>query len=160
MAELEALERLPAAYPQHHYVARLAAALWPGREIARAWAARARQIDGQAEPVKIAPEGMTTPDTIIDAVQEHFGISREAITGRCRKHRNSKPRFIGYFLMREILGLSLPEISHHFSRRNHTSVLRGIRWVKEARRSSPAINAAVMELFAALGAEERKECGK
>ncbi len=63
------------------------------------------------------------PHAILTAVGRVFGISREKLVGRDRSREVALPRQVAMYLMREIGGLSLPQIGEALGGRDHTTVL-------------------------------------
>ncbi|MEW6503868.1 MAG: chromosomal replication initiator protein DnaA [Chloroflexota bacterium] len=63
------------------------------------------------------------PNAILTAVGRVFGISREKLVGRDRSREVALPRQVAMYLMREIGGLSLPQIGEALGGRDHTTVL-------------------------------------
>lgn len=64
-----------------------------------------------------------TPERILTAVGERFGIRSEAIVGKRRTQVVALPRQVAMYLMRQLTDLSLSEIGRFFGGRDHTTVL-------------------------------------
>lgn len=65
----------------------------------------------------------TTPNQIINAVATYFEITPEDITGQSRRKLTMEPRQITIFLLREILGMSYPDIGEKLGKRDHTTII-------------------------------------
>ena len=68
------------------------------------------------------PDQMT-PDRILGAVSERFGVKGEALCGKRRTRTIAFPRQVAMYLMRQLTDLSLVEIGRQFGGRDHTTVL-------------------------------------
>lgn len=64
-----------------------------------------------------------SPDTIISAVADTFGIAIEDLKGNSRRREISLARQIGMYLMRQHTDLSLPKIGYVFGGKDHTTVM-------------------------------------
>lgn len=74
---------------------------------------------------------MTTPQHIIELVAEEFGITREQLCGYSRIRHITIPRFVAYTLLKAHTELSYHDIGQHFSRRDHTTVMHGVKKLSE-----------------------------
>jgi chromosomal replication initiator protein len=68
------------------------------------------------------PDRMT-PERILVAVSERFGIKVDVLCGQRRTHTIAQPRQVAMYLMRQFTDLSLAEIGRAFGGRDHTTVL-------------------------------------
>ncbi len=64
-----------------------------------------------------------TPDRIVVAVSERFGVRSEAMLGQRRTRSIALPRQVAMYLMRQLTDLSLVEIGRIFGGRDHTTVI-------------------------------------
>lgn len=64
-----------------------------------------------------------TPERILTAVGEKFGVKGEALVGKRRTQVVALPRQVAMYLMRQLTDLSLVEIGRAFGGRDHTTVL-------------------------------------
>src|SRR5262245_45627463 len=64
-----------------------------------------------------------TPERIVAAVAERFGVKCEALCGMRRTRTISMPRQVAMYLMRQLTDLSLTEVGRFFGGRDHTTVL-------------------------------------
>lgn len=94
-----------------------------------AWASLAKQeitLDLAEEVlgqyVGIEPDHLS-PERILTAVGEKFGIKIEALVGKRRTQVVALPRQVAMYLMRQLTDLSLAEIGRAFGGRDHTTVL-------------------------------------
>ncbi len=66
-----------------------------------------------------------TPQHIIEAVADHFGLEVSKLTGRSRTRSISLPRQIAMFLSRQETDASLPQIGEALGGRDHTTIMHG-----------------------------------
>jgi chromosomal replication initiator protein len=64
-----------------------------------------------------------TPERIVAAVSERFGVKDDALCGKRRTRNVALPRQVAMFLIRQLTDLSLAEIGRLFGGRDHTTVL-------------------------------------
>jgi chromosomal replication initiator protein len=72
-----------------------------------------------------------TPERIVTAVAERFGIKCEQLCGKRRTRSIALPRQVAMYLMRQLTELSLVEIGRMFGGRDHTTVLYACEKVGE-----------------------------
>jgi chromosomal replication initiator protein len=68
------------------------------------------------------PDRMT-PERILAAVSERFGVKIDVMCGQRRTQTIALPRQVAMYLMRQLTDLSLAEIGRAFGGRDHTTVL-------------------------------------
>jgi chromosomal replication initiator protein len=78
--------------------------------------------DVLARYVNTEPDHLT-PERILSAVSERFGVKVEAIMGQRRTQVVALPRQVAMYLLRQLTDLSLVEIGRVFGGRDHTTVL-------------------------------------
>jgi chromosomal replication initiator protein len=75
---------------------------------------------------ELMPRGsVLTPDRIISAVADHFGIDEDRLLSRDRSQQVALPRQVAMFLIREETDASLPQIGDVLGGRDHTTVMYG-----------------------------------
>src|SRR3990170_2827847 len=75
---------------------------------------------------ELMPRGsMLTPDRIISAVADHFGIDEDRLLSRDRSRQVALPRPVAMFLIREETDASPPPIGDVLGGRDHTPVMYG-----------------------------------
>ena len=84
---------------------------------------------------------------IIDAVEQLYGTK---IVEQSRCPYRNRARFVAYYLCRQLTLKSYPGIANVF-KRDHTSVLHGVRRAEEMLEREPIHTLAVSELRAMLG---------
>ncbi len=66
-----------------------------------------------------------SPERILSAVAQHYGLSEKDLIGRSRRRAVSLPRQMCMYLVREEIGTSLPQIGELLGGRDHTTVIHG-----------------------------------
>jgi chromosomal replication initiator protein len=87
-----------------------------------------------------------SPETIIQAVAEVFGISIEDLKGNSRRREISVARQVGMFLMRQHTALSLPKIGTAFGGKDHTTVIYSCEKVADLQRTDPELAQTLRQL--------------
>lgn len=72
-----------------------------------------------------------TPALIIEVVAEHFGVDKDDITSKKRNSEFVMPRQIVMYLCRELTDTSLVNIGKILGKKDHTTVMHGIKKVTE-----------------------------
>ena len=70
-----------------------------------------------------------TPSLIVEVVSEHFGVDPNDITSEKRNSEFVLPRQIVMYLCRNIIGMSLADIAKFLEKKDHTTVMYGIKKV-------------------------------
>ena len=68
-----------------------------------------------------------TPSFIVEVVSEHFGVNPDDITSEKRNSEFVLPRQIAMYLCRNIIGMSLADIAKFLEKKDHTTVMYGIK---------------------------------
>lgn len=68
-----------------------------------------------------------TPSLIIEVVADHFGVNPDDITSKKRNSEFVLPRQISMYLCRNIIGMSLADIAKLLGKKDHTTVIHGIK---------------------------------
>ncbi len=90
-----------------------------------------------------ATEANLTPEEILKAVADHYGLKLEEIRGAGRRKEVVIPRQLAMYLIREMTHASLPEIGQFFDGRDHTTVLYAIQKIQESIASDTALQQAL-----------------
>ncbi len=80
------------------------------------------------------------------AVCQKFDITPCDMRGKSRRTRVARPRQVAYFLAREILGASYPKIGKHFGGRDHSTIIHGVRRIRELCLTSNELPNAVQDV--------------
>lgn len=80
-----------------------------------------------------------SPEAVLNAVVETFGISLEDLKGSSRRREISVARQIGMYLMRQHTDLSLPKIGEVFGGKDHTTVLYSCEKISQQKEANPEL---------------------
>jgi len=105
--------------------------------------------DVLAQYVNAEPDHLT-PDRILAAVGDKFGVKGEAIVGKRRTQIIALPRQVAMYLMRQLTDLSLAEIGRVFGGRDHTTVLYACEKIGERINSEDAFREKINGLISTL----------
>lgn len=86
-----------------------------------------------------------TSDMILHEVAEFFSIPEEKITGKARGKEVVLPRQVAEFLMREMAGMSYPEIGKVLNQ-HHTSVMYGIDKLTQSMLENDTLRDSITDL--------------
>jgi chromosomal replication initiator protein len=95
------------------------------------------------------PDRMT-PERILAAVSDGFGVKIEALCGQRRTQSVALPRQVAMYLMRQLTDLSLAEIGRVVGGRDHTTVLYACDKVRELIRVERALEEKINGLVSTL----------
>lgn len=73
--------------------------------------------------ILLQPQPSITPEAVLQAVADFYGLSLEDLTGRSRRQEVAYPRQVACYLLRQDTGLSLPQIGQLLGGRDHSTVL-------------------------------------
>ena len=102
-----------------------------------------------AQYVKPEPEH-TTPDRILAAVSERFGVRADSLVGKRRSQAIALPRQVAMYLMRHLTELSLVEIGRVFGGRDHSTVIHACKQVAERIAGDDVFRDKVNALFSTV----------
>lgn len=80
-----------------------------------------------------------SPETVMNAIVETFGISIEDLKSSSRRREISVARQIGMYLMRQHTDLSLPKIGEVFGGKDHTTVLYSCEKITQQKETDPEL---------------------
>jgi len=83
-----------------------------------------------------APYRKTTPQTIMKAVAEFYGITTADLSRRSRKKEVVRPRQIAMYLLREETKSSFPEIGQKLGGRDHSTVIHAYEKINREEQES------------------------
>lgn len=72
-------------------------------------------------------------DTILETVAQHFGLGMADLLGKKRQQNIIYPRHIAMYVMRDLLGMSYPEIGREMGGRDHTTVMHAVNKITSER---------------------------
>jgi chromosomal replication initiator protein len=78
-----------------------------------------------------ASERKITIEEIQRKVAEHYNIRLSELLGPKRLRIFARPRQVAMYLCKQLTSRSLPEIGRHFGKRDHTTVMHGVRRIEE-----------------------------
>ena len=88
----------------------------------------------------VASTAQLTVERIQGAVAEYFQISLAEMYSKTRVKKVAVPRQIAMYLCKELTKSSLAEIGDRFGKRDHTTVLHGIKKITDARAKDKELN--------------------
>jgi chromosomal replication initiator protein len=91
-----------------------------------------------------------TPERILAAVSERFGVRPETLAGKRRTQTIALPRQVAMYLMRHLTELSLVEIGRVFGGRDHSTVIHACRQVADRIQHDDAFRDKVNGLFSTV----------
>jgi len=92
---------------------------------------------------------------VVDAVAADFGLTRDDLLCARRARAVSLPRQAAMLLARRLTHHSLPAIGHAIGRRDHTTILYGIRRIEAAEQQDPALAARLAAIATRIRQERR-----
>ena len=93
-----------------------------------------------AEKIEVSPEA------ILDAISDTFGVSLEDLKGSSRRREISLSRQVGMYLMRQHTELSLPKIGDMFGGKDHTTVMYSCDKIGKLMNKDPELAQTVRKL--------------
>ena len=88
-----------------------------------------------------------TPQLILEATSEMFGIPIEDIIGQSRRRPLVAARQVGMYVFREVTDLSFPAIAREFGGRDHTTVIHAVEKISALMKERRQIYDQVTELI-------------
>jgi chromosomal replication initiator protein len=89
---------------------------------------------------------------LINVAADHFGIGVTDLTGSRGSQELSHRRQVAMYAAREIVRASYPDIGFCFGKRDHTTVLHGVRAIENRMQKDPGILAHVVAIGEVLEA--------
>jgi len=90
-------------------------------------------------------------DDVITIISEYFQIPATELLGESRKREFVFPRQVAWLLCKEVLNMSFEAIGTDFGGKNHTTIMYGIRKIKDLSRSDSATARHIHALRKDLG---------
>lgn len=81
-----------------------------------------------------------TPQQILKTVADFFEIEHQSLINRSRKKEFVEPRQIAAFLLREILGMSYPDIGDKLGKRDHTTAIYSYNKISQETSKNQRLN--------------------
>ncbi|RRR71489.1 MAG: chromosomal replication initiator protein DnaA [Candidatus Viridilinea halotolerans] len=94
-----------------------------------------------------------TPDMILNAVSEHYGVDLRTIQGRGRSRNIVIPRHVAMYLLREETDCSLVDIGNFLGGRDHTTVIHGCEKITEEINTDTRLRNEVLSIRERLQAQ-------
>ncbi|MBU6141797.1 chromosomal replication initiator protein DnaA [Patescibacteria group bacterium] len=92
------------------------------------------------------PTKNINPNQVIKAVADYYEISQNDLTGRCRQKSIVEPRQITMYLLRDILGLSYPDIGQKLGKRDHTTAIYATNKISEEINKDQDLNQKILAI--------------
>ncbi len=94
-----------------------------------------------------------SPDDIITFVSDYFQVPATDLLGTSRKKEIVFPRQLSWLLCKDVLGMSLEAIGETFGGKNHTTIMHGIKKIKDLARKDSNTARHIHALKKDLGAK-------
>lgn len=88
---------------------------------------------------------------IQSAVADHYKIDLEDMLSERRTMDVVRPRQIGMYLAKKLTRRSLPEIARMFKKRDHTTILHGVRKIERLARNDLLLRCAINDIRRRIG---------
>ena len=88
--------------------------------------------DCLADVLRVSDRKVTVEE-IQRRVSEHYNIRLSELIGPTRVRTIARPRQIAMYLCKTLTSRSLPEIGRRFGKRDHTTILHGVKRIEELR---------------------------
>lgn len=95
---------------------------------------------------------MTTIAAIKQAVAAHYGLEATDLEGKRRAV--ARQRQVAMYLARNLTNASLPTIGYYLGRRDHTTIIHGVRRIDELKRTDRKLGNAIRKIERRLAAQE------
>jgi len=92
------------------------------------------------------PTKNINPNQVIKAVADYFQISPNDLMGRCRQKSIVEPRQVTMYLLRDILGLSYPDIGQKLGKRDHTTAIYAYSKLSEEINKNQDLNQKIIAI--------------
>lgn len=110
-----------------------------------------KSILGKGETIKPEDKKLkATPEGLINAVSNHFAISKKALVSHVRARTVARPRQILMYLLRTELGLPLQEVGHLIGGRDHSTVLHAVGLISNLASKDEKIRGDILGIKNAL----------
>ncbi|MBI2514966.1 chromosomal replication initiator protein DnaA [Candidatus Wolfebacteria bacterium] len=113
-----------------------------------------KEVRGVEPTVKVAEEIISniiqqsakniTPPQVIKAVADFFEITPNDFINRSRKKGVVEPRQITAFLLRELLGMSYPDIGEKLGKRDHSTVIHSYEKISKELNKNQSLNQKII----------------
>jgi len=87
---------------------------------------------------------------IVRAVAEYYDMVPAALMQETNSWEVARPRHLAMYLLRELLGYSYPQCARVLGHFHHTTVMHGIKVIRDRRIREPQFNDAVAKLVTSL----------
>jgi chromosomal replication initiator protein len=98
-----------------------------------------------------------SPETVIAAIVEAFGVSIEDLKSNSRRREISVARQIGMYLMRQHTDLSLPKIGEEFGGKDHTTVLYSCDKISQLKETDAQMAQTLRQLSERINRASREQ---
>ncbi len=111
-------------------------------------------VESTLTDLQSRPSAMT-PDRIIAAVAEHFGVDEDRLLSHDRTRQVALPRQVAMFLIREGTDASLPKIGQVLGGRDHTTIMYGLDKIAGLLETDDSLRRAVASIREGLYNDSR-----
>ncbi len=112
------------------------------------------EVKGNNFPLKIIeeminniiqqPAKKTSPDKIIKSVSNFYEVLSGDITGKSRRKKMIEPRHVTVYLLREIMGMSYPDIGEIIGKRDHTTAIHSYEKILNEINKNQSLNQKII----------------
>ncbi|MCS7177498.1 MAG: chromosomal replication initiator protein DnaA [Candidatus Kapabacteria bacterium] len=99
-----------------------------------------------SDAFKVAHGSAPTPDTILSAVAQYYGLATSVLTGKTRKREATEARHVAMYLLRKHLKLPLKMIGQLFGGRDHTTVMYACESIERELSTSSTLQLAISQI--------------
>ena len=85
-----------------------------------------------------------TPNQVIKAIANFFEVLPEDISNHSRRKKVMEPRQITMFLLREMLGMSYPDIGDKIGKRDHTTAIHAYEKIANEINKNQSLNQKIL----------------
>ena len=108
------------------------------------------------------PEDKVNLQTIQKLTASYFNISLNDLLSNKKERQFSYPRQVAIFLSRDLTGLTMKEIGNAFGKKDHSTVVYGLKHIEKEKNNNPRVKDDISRLkdFLLTWGQSKEECSK